>query len=399
VSTNDFTGACAEEEITEIRASIPRRFARGWHCLDLADRFKDGKPHLVDAFGTKLVVFQGESGKLNVLNAFCPHLGGNLGEGTIKGEAIACPFHDWRWGGDGRCAGIPYAKRVPPRARTRSWPTMERNGQLLVWNDPEGSQPTDAVTIPVLEGHDHPDWNQWTWYKHVVHTNTRELVDNLADIAHFFYIHGEGKVGAMSYFKNSMDRHFATQWLEGGTQPGEAGPYPKDQVYTGTLDGLHGYQRGETTYHGPAYLVSRLLFKTPEDQVEAVEVLAHYPISHNSFMLNMGFITRKSPVLPAEHQGYRHDMITKMLYEGTMQDVRIWGTKTRIDNPLLCDTDGPIYQLRRWYEQFFVDAKDIKPEMVAPFDFEVDTRHAIPVWNEQAAEKIAAEQTAAAAKA
>ena len=68
-------------------------------------------------------------------------MGGDLTMGTIKGDQVACPFHDWRWGGDGRCAQIPYARRVPPAARTRSWLTLERNGQLFVWHDPEGNPP------------------------------------------------------------------------------------------------------------------------------------------------------------------------------------------------------------------------------------------------------------------
>lgn len=51
------------------------------------------------------MVFQGaDDGQLHVLNAYCPHMGGNLAHGTVKGDAVACPFHDWRWAGDGRCA-------------------------------------------------------------------------------------------------------------------------------------------------------------------------------------------------------------------------------------------------------------------------------------------------------
>ncbi|EGD53189.1 Rieske 2Fe-2S domain-containing protein, partial [Gordonia neofelifaecis] len=80
-------------------AGAPKRFARGWHCLGLAKDFKDGEPHQIKAFGTELVVFQSESdGKLNVLDAYCRHMGGNLANGQIKGDSIACPFHDWRWG-------------------------------------------------------------------------------------------------------------------------------------------------------------------------------------------------------------------------------------------------------------------------------------------------------------
>ena len=39
------------------RGTPPERFARGWHCLGLARDFQDGKPHAVEAFGGKLVVW------------------------------------------------------------------------------------------------------------------------------------------------------------------------------------------------------------------------------------------------------------------------------------------------------------------------------------------------------
>src|SRR6478736_4689835 len=122
--------------------STPTRFARGWHCIGLESEFLDGKPHSVEAFGTKLVVFAG----------YCRHMGGDLSQGTVKDDSIACPFHDWRWGGNGKCTGIPYARRVPPLARTRSWTTLEQNGQLFVWNDPQGNPPPEEIVIPRIEG-------------------------------------------------------------------------------------------------------------------------------------------------------------------------------------------------------------------------------------------------------
>jgi 3-ketosteroid 9alpha-monooxygenase subunit A len=141
----------------------PTRFARGWHCLGLADSFRDGRPHAVEAFGTKLVVFADSQGELKVLDAYCRHMGGDLTEGSVKGDAVACPFHDWRWGGNGRCVGIPYAKRVPPRARTRSWITLEENKQLFVWQDPQGNPPPPDVVIPRIDGAFSSEWSNWTW--------------------------------------------------------------------------------------------------------------------------------------------------------------------------------------------------------------------------------------------
>ena len=78
---------------------------------------------------------------LNVLDGYCRHMGGDLTQGSVKGDEIACPFHDWRWGGDGQCKSIPYARRVPLRARTQKYATEVRNGQLLIWHDVEGSTP------------------------------------------------------------------------------------------------------------------------------------------------------------------------------------------------------------------------------------------------------------------
>ena len=70
-----------------------------------------------------------------------------------------------------------------------------------------------------------------------------------------------------------------------------------------------------------------------------------------------------------------------------------------VQNPLLCEEDGPVYQLRRWYEQFYVDEDDVAPEMTDRFEFEVDTTKANEYWQEEVAENLAkkAEEDAAEA--
>ena len=56
-------------------------------------------------------------GQIHVIDGYCRHMGGDLTMGEVKGDEIACPFHDWRWGGDGKCKSIPYARRVPLHRR------------------------------------------------------------------------------------------------------------------------------------------------------------------------------------------------------------------------------------------------------------------------------------------
>ena len=64
---------------------------------------------------------------------------------------------------DGKCTKIPYARRVPPTARTRSWLTLEQNQQLFVWNDPQGNLPPAEVTSRGSTARYSDEWSNWTW--------------------------------------------------------------------------------------------------------------------------------------------------------------------------------------------------------------------------------------------
>src|ERR1700753_1429387 len=81
-------------------------------------------------------------------------------------------------------------------------------------------------------------------------------------------------------------------------------------------------------------------------------------------------------------------VFTEGVSKGFLQDVEIWKHKTRIDNPLLVEEDGAVYQLRRWYQQFYVDVADIQPEMVERFEIEVDTTRANEFWNVEVADNL-----------
>ena len=81
--------------------------------------------------------------------------------------------------------------------------------------------------------------------------------------------------------------------------------------------------------------------------------------------------------------------LSKNFGEGFLDDVEVWKHKTRIDNPLLTEEDGAVYQHRRWYEQFYVDVADVTADMVDRFELEVDTTHAYGVWQREVDENLA----------
>ena len=357
--------------------SVPERFARGWHCLGLERDFADGKPHAVEAFGGTLVVWSDSKGELHVLDGYCRHMGGNLTNGTVKGDEIACPFHDWRWGGDGKCKSIPYSRRVPLRARTHRYESVVRNGQLMIWNDSEGSPADHDALPPELEGVGTDRYTDWTWNVIPVdNAHCREIIDNVVDMAHFFYIH----FAFPTNFRNVFEGDKATQFMESTGRPDM-----KSEGY-GDEDLI---LKSEATYFGPSYMINWLDTDYKGFLTKVILINCHVPTGPNSFNLQYGLVVEKPDGVDEATADYIGKKYAETFSVGFLQDVAIWQDKAPVQNPLLCEDDGPVYQLRRWYEQFYVDKADIEPEMVERFEFEVDTTKANENWHAEVAENLA----------
>ena len=371
--------------IREIDAgTLPDRYARGWHCLGPVKDYLDGEPHGVEAFGTHLVVFADSHGDVHVLDGYCRHMGGNLSQGTVKGDEIACPFHDWRWGGDGKCKLVPYAKRTPRLARTRSWATDVRSGLLFVWHDHEKNPPQPEVQIPDIPEFAGGDWTDWRWNSILIEgSNCRDIIDNVTDMAHFFYIH----FGLPTYFKNVFEGHVATQYLNTKGRP--------DMGMASNYGGEDNLLRSEASYFGPSYMINHLVNSFQGFEIENVLINCHYPVSPTSFVLQWGIMVKKMPGVSDEHADKIAAKLAQGIGVGFLQDVEIWKNKSAIDNPLLCEEDGPVYQLRRWYQQFYVDAADVSEDMTRRFEFEVDTTKANEAWSAEVAENLARQRAEA----
>lgn len=92
---------------------------------------------------------------------------------------------------------------------------------------------------------------------------------------------------------------------------------------------------------------------------ESILINCHYPISHDQFRLMWGVIVQKPKGLDDETTEKLAEVMTEGVSKGFLQDVEIWTHKSRIENPLLVEEDGAVYQLRRWYSQFYVDVADV----------------------------------------
>jgi len=116
----------------------------GWYKVAESQDIETSKAIQVDDFVTQLVVWRGEDKQLRALDLYCKHMGAALSCGAVEGNGIQCPFHSWRWSGDGSCEDIPYAKRIPEKAITRSWDIIEEENLVYVWFGSQGEHSDQA---------------------------------------------------------------------------------------------------------------------------------------------------------------------------------------------------------------------------------------------------------------
>ena len=118
-------------------------YPNGWFTVMESKHLGKGQSRHLKVLGRHIAVFRGLDGKVGVVDAYCPHLGANLGEGGIvKKDCIQCPFHGWTFNRGGKCIEVPYSSNpIPSNAHLRSWEVQECNDQILIWFDAESREP------------------------------------------------------------------------------------------------------------------------------------------------------------------------------------------------------------------------------------------------------------------
>lgn len=147
------------------------------------------EPVKVKMLGQNFVLFRDESGKAHCLSDVCLHRGGSLAGGWTNGNCVVCPYHGWRYDGDGAVAFIPSEGedfKPPKRARIDSYPVEERYGMIWVFL---GDLPEEErYPIPPCDEFEDPQWRimqtEFTW-----NAEAARVVENGIDIAHASFVH------------------------------------------------------------------------------------------------------------------------------------------------------------------------------------------------------------------
>jgi phenylpropionate dioxygenase-like ring-hydroxylating dioxygenase large terminal subunit len=136
--------------------------------------------------GEPVVLFRSEAGAPVALEDRCCHRHLPLSEGRLVGDTLQCGYHGLTFAFDGACVGIPGQTAIPPDARVKSYPVVERYRWVWIWmGDPALA---DADLIPDYHWNDDPGWVSYgdVYY---VEGDYRLLIDNLMDLSHIQFLH------------------------------------------------------------------------------------------------------------------------------------------------------------------------------------------------------------------
>ena len=86
-----------------------------WVRLGAASEIPEGQCRVYEAGGGSIAVFFVQGG-YHAIDNTCVHRGGPLGEGTIEGTLVTCPWHHWQY--DVTTGRARHAETIAVRAYT-----------------------------------------------------------------------------------------------------------------------------------------------------------------------------------------------------------------------------------------------------------------------------------------
>jgi phenylpropionate dioxygenase-like ring-hydroxylating dioxygenase large terminal subunit len=333
--------------VVESPLSLPgSRYPTGWFQVAFSHEIGPGEQLLVHYFGQDLLLWRSESGEIHANDPYCLHLGANLGVGgRVEGEEIVCPWHAWRWDGEGRNTLIPYsAQKCKKNLRLKTWPVVEWYGCVVVWHDLAGRAPMwQPASIPELDdGSRYPFDEQMTTSWEIV-AHPQLVMENGVDAAHVQYIHGAGGVPTIESVEVHDHLWRTVVSVTYGEGKSSTWMTPDGAVAATMSFDLWGVGLGLAVWPDLLFGARMITNPTPIDE------------SHTKLWWAMTTArTDSDEPPPLARKMIEHQRAT------VEQDFFIWENMKVLHTPSFAPEEGKYYAaIRRWARQFYPDLASV----------------------------------------
>jgi vanillate O-demethylase monooxygenase subunit len=165
-----------------------------WYVAAWSDDIGDGQVVARTIMDEPIALYRRADGSVAAVEDRCPHRFAPLSMGkVVGGDRIQCPYHGLEFDGSGACVRNPHgAKNIPPRARVKSYPVLEKHKAVWIWM---GAESPDEAKVPDFAVLDNvPELYTTKRDSITIRANYQLIIDNLLDLSHTSYLH-EGILG------------------------------------------------------------------------------------------------------------------------------------------------------------------------------------------------------------
>jgi len=154
-----------------------------WWPLALSSELPQDKILARTLFGLPLVLFRAQNNTASVLIDRCPHRFAPLSKGRIISGELECPYHGWRFNGQGHCTQVPgLAMECSAQSVVRQLNACEVHG--FVWVN------TRKAALAVLPDGRLPDASVDSFYMvDSINATIAEVAENFLDGSHTHFVH------------------------------------------------------------------------------------------------------------------------------------------------------------------------------------------------------------------
>lgn len=193
-----------------IGKTVPN-YPNGWFVVCNSDDIKIGQTKYVDLHGEHMAVFRGTNNKVYILDAYCAHMGANLGiNGIVTNEScVQCPFHGWQFDGEtGNCVigkdkkqkeAIKYEYEIEHKCefkegnkeavKIKKFEVRELNNLIYAWFH----SVEKLKNIPEYEPFDLSEHTKKLEFRgtsiNKVNAHIQDIAENGGDVLHFQFVH------------------------------------------------------------------------------------------------------------------------------------------------------------------------------------------------------------------
>jgi len=157
-----------------------------WYVAAWSHDLKADQPLAVQILGEPIVLWRDQRGRMAALEDRCVHRLAPLSLGRCEGGKLRCMYHGLLYDPSGTVTEIPGQDVIPPHAKVRPYPVVDRHSWIWVWMGEAGA--ADETLIPPAVGLDDPNFILGSGQLDYA-AEARLINDNLLDFSHLSYVH------------------------------------------------------------------------------------------------------------------------------------------------------------------------------------------------------------------